>query len=203
MTDEPHIEKVAAFITRDLRNLGVTTRQLLVFEHTHPLAGMQVPAGTVDPPESPAAAVLREVAEETGLTSVTVVDEPMRAPLELAADEWYLDLHGDGRPFLGALDLASPIVRIVREEPDRVLFTGPRRDGEPVEWWAPRSVVTRDLPRWLFHLELTAPAPDEWDRAFDEAEPWRFYWVPIKSTSLRGVWGDWLELMRPRLEAGH
>lgn len=196
-----YIEKVAAFITRDVQQLGVATRQLLVFEHAHPAGGLQVPAGTVDPPEAPAAAVLREVAEESGLTDVAMVGDPARAPLELASDEWYLDLHGAGRAMLRAYDLASPVVRIAREDGSRILLAGARRSGAPVQWWAPRDAATRDVRRWLFHLQLTALAPDAWDRAFDEAELWRFSWVPLEAAPVAGVWADWLALMRPRIEA--
>jgi 8-oxo-dGTP pyrophosphatase MutT (NUDIX family) len=47
-------------------------RELLVFEHRdHPEARTQVPAGGVDGGEDIAAAVVREVAEETGVTLVT------------------------------------------------------------------------------------------------------------------------------------
>jgi 8-oxo-dGTP pyrophosphatase MutT (NUDIX family) len=199
MMQEPHIEKVAAFITRDVRNFGVTTRQLLVFEHAHPLAGVQVPAGTVDPPESLAAAVLREVAEEAGPTTVTVQSDPVRAPLELAADEWYLDLHSEGRAMLRTYDVASPIVHIAREYGSRILLAGTQRNGDRVEWWTPRHSVTRDVRRWLYHLQLTAPAPDTWHRAFDEPEPWHFSWVPLERASLAGVQSDWLALMRQKL----
>jgi 8-oxo-dGTP pyrophosphatase MutT (NUDIX family) len=58
--------KVLAYITHGER--------LLVFRHTDfPEAGIQVPGGSVEPGEDPAAAVLRETEEETGLTAVTLV----------------------------------------------------------------------------------------------------------------------------------
>jgi 8-oxo-dGTP pyrophosphatase MutT (NUDIX family) len=57
-------QKVVAYITHG--------RRLLVFSHPeHPRAGIQVPAGTVEPGEHPDAAVLREAAEETGLPNLT------------------------------------------------------------------------------------------------------------------------------------
>ncbi|MFN3628776.1 MAG: NUDIX domain-containing protein [Casimicrobiaceae bacterium] len=43
----------------------VQAGRLLVFRH--PLAGVQLPKGTIDPGETPAAAALRELAEESGL----------------------------------------------------------------------------------------------------------------------------------------
>jgi 8-oxo-dGTP diphosphatase len=54
-------EKVLVYVTRG--------EDLLVLEHTddHPHAGIQVPAGGVDPGESPARATTRELFEETGL----------------------------------------------------------------------------------------------------------------------------------------
>ena len=60
------IEKVTAFITRE----SVDGHDLLLFKH--PNAGIQIPAGTVEDDETPEEAVLREVSEETGLTSLSV-----------------------------------------------------------------------------------------------------------------------------------
>lgn len=60
--------RVAAYVIR-VR----TVAELLVFDHVGmPEAGTQVPAGGVEPGEELASAVLREAAEETGLTTVTV-----------------------------------------------------------------------------------------------------------------------------------
>src|SRR3954468_14297639 len=61
------LEKVLAYVTRT-RN-GRT--ELLVFEHRdQPAAGVQVPAGTVESGESIAAAVVRELEEESGLSAL-------------------------------------------------------------------------------------------------------------------------------------
>ena len=53
----------------------ITSRnRLLVFAHTDlPEAGVQVPAGTVQPEEEPAAAVMREAEEETGLANLEFI----------------------------------------------------------------------------------------------------------------------------------
>jgi 8-oxo-dGTP pyrophosphatase MutT (NUDIX family) len=60
------IHKVFAYITHGQR--------LLVFRHADfPQAGIQVPAGTVQPDEHPDEAVLREVYEETGLSDFAEV----------------------------------------------------------------------------------------------------------------------------------
>jgi ADP-ribose pyrophosphatase YjhB (NUDIX family) len=62
--------RVAAYV---IRHTG-SGPQLLVFDQIGILdAGTQVPAGGVEPGESLQDAVLREVAEETGLTEISVV----------------------------------------------------------------------------------------------------------------------------------
>jgi 8-oxo-dGTP pyrophosphatase MutT (NUDIX family) len=68
-------EKVLAYITR-------RSDELLVFAHTekYPDAGIQVPAGGVEPGEEPATAVLRETYEESGLA--------LGNPVHLGSYEW-------------------------------------------------------------------------------------------------------------------
>jgi len=63
----PTVHKVTCFITRGDGN------EVLVFRH--PLAGLQLPAGTVEPDEAVVDAALREAREETGLTHLTPVRE--------------------------------------------------------------------------------------------------------------------------------
>ncbi len=58
------VEKVAAYVTR--------SNHLLVFRHVNSDAGIQVPAGTLEPDESPDDGVLREAQEETGLEGLTI-----------------------------------------------------------------------------------------------------------------------------------
>lgn len=61
--------RVAAYVIR-----RHPSPALLVFDHMDfPAAGTQIPAGGVGPGEEPEQAVLREVAEETGLTRLAVV----------------------------------------------------------------------------------------------------------------------------------
>jgi 8-oxo-dGTP pyrophosphatase MutT (NUDIX family) len=55
------IDKAVAAVVRQ----NGAAAELLVFRH--PLAGVQLPKGTVEPGETPAEAVLRELEEESGL----------------------------------------------------------------------------------------------------------------------------------------
>jgi 8-oxo-dGTP pyrophosphatase MutT (NUDIX family) len=75
--------KVFAYITHGQR--------LLVFRHPFvPEAGLQVPAGTVEPGESPEAAVLREAREETGLSGLELVSflgEQIRSMVDFGLQE--------------------------------------------------------------------------------------------------------------------
>ncbi len=194
------VEKVAAFVTRDSRPGDASSRELLVFQHSNPLAGVQIPAGTVKFGESPQDAVLREVAEETGLQPIRIVGEPLLAPLELDEDEWYLDLHAGAREAMTSLDLASPNVRVAKTDGGKVLLQSRLSNGGSHEWWASRSMITRDVNRWLFHLVVEENTEDRWERAFDTGEEWSFYWVPVMDDpGLPNKQRKWLELMRPRL----
>ena len=59
------VAKVVAYVTRG--------NSLLVFRHLHvPEAGIQIPAGTLEPGESSDDGVLREAQEETGLDCLAI-----------------------------------------------------------------------------------------------------------------------------------
>ena len=61
-------QKVVCYIVRD--------GQLLVFRHLDEPwdeSGLQVPAGTIEPGETPEVAAVREASEETGLTALRLV----------------------------------------------------------------------------------------------------------------------------------
>lgn len=62
----PTIPKVSVFVIDDYD-------RLLVFEHPYsPSAGIQVPAGTLEPGEQPMTGALRELCEETGKQSFEI-----------------------------------------------------------------------------------------------------------------------------------
>jgi 8-oxo-dGTP pyrophosphatase MutT (NUDIX family) len=69
-------QRVLAYVTRERGG----RKELLVFEHRdHPDAGVQVPAGRVDPGESLEQCLRRELREEAGLERVRILREvPVR-----------------------------------------------------------------------------------------------------------------------------
>lgn len=66
------VRKVCACVVRQ----GDNGPEVLVFDH--PSAGTQLPKGTLDSDEEPADGVLRELAEETGVVSVELVQGAMQ-----------------------------------------------------------------------------------------------------------------------------
>jgi putative (di)nucleoside polyphosphate hydrolase len=107
------IRKAYAYITREADHASA----VLVFRHRDdPEAGIQVPRGTVDDGEDPAATVMREVCEECGLCDARLIgllardieaqpDVPAQGSWErfffhLVApntpDEWEHSVTGDG-----------------------------------------------------------------------------------------------------------
>ena len=66
-----HFKKVVACVLRDLN----TSPKMLVFEHPPPLSDYQIPKGTVEEGEDLLEAVLRELAEESGLKKVHLVNK--------------------------------------------------------------------------------------------------------------------------------
>jgi 8-oxo-dGTP pyrophosphatase MutT (NUDIX family) len=209
MSSDAVLGKVTAFVTRETTG----GRELLVFRH--PNAGVQLPAGTIEPGESPEDAVLREVWEETGLTSVEVVRclDIMAQPL--AADEYVL---------LQSAQLLSASVRNAVPI-DALLHRGWRVrlkqiDGEfaevayedfemrdrlvvksAVEGWLPADTVTQRVERHLFHLRLTAPTPDRWEQFADMGFTFELYWTALDEIDdLVPVQQDWLNSIRDQLQ---
>lgn len=114
-------------------------RLLLLAHPDHPEAGLQVPAGTMEPGEAPEDAALREAREETGLTDLTIVAFLGRQSFDLRPfgrdevhDRWFFHLS------CGA------------ETPERwrVRETTPATDEPPIRFelfWAPLNETLPSL----------------------------------------------------------
>ena len=206
---ELELSKVTALITRDA-DLG---RELLIFEH--PTAGFQLPAGTVEPDKSPEAAVLRETAEETGLTDVKIAAHLDTLQHPLAPDERMV--------FKRCLLQASPgkygtlyksivlnrgvTVRVIGCEDDYVRVTYPQyalERGELVvvsskTGWLQRQLLTDNVQRHLYHLNALQPTPTQW-RVKTDGHCFKLFWVPLAhEIGLISGQQCWLDQVRDRL----
>ena len=81
-----YVEKVCPVI---LRQQG-TSWQILAFRH--PKAGTQLIKGTVEEDERPEAAVLRELAEESGIEQAIIVKKIGELGLQKTRQHWHLFL---------------------------------------------------------------------------------------------------------------
>ncbi|MFC6717982.1 NUDIX domain-containing protein [Natrialbaceae archaeon GCM10025810] len=133
----PTVDKAYAYATR--RSGG--TLELLVFEQEKPGAGVQVPKGTVEDGEAPHTAVVRELAEESG------VDAPLGVS-HLTSDHWY----HERRETLYRRHFYHVPVREPREAWDHAVIGGGEDDGLVFScfWAEPASVsLSRDMDDYL------------------------------------------------------
>ncbi len=190
------IEKVSAFITRE----GAAGRELLVFAHPNPLAGIQVPAGTVDPGEAPEHAVLRETWEESGLSAVRIVQSLPAFTTDLP-DGWYAltqpttfrqapaqdapaqDI-GLGRGTIMPRASYFSLQRIVGEWAQVTYEQDDPHSDPPFQFvyttgWVPAHLLASRLLRTLYHLKTLEPTPDTWEHLAEDRYPFRFSWLPL------------------------
>ena len=165
------VEKVTAFITRWQRE----GPELLVLRH--PSAGLQLPVGTVKINESLENAVLREVAEETGLADVKMVTYLGSIESTLSGNERVILLMT--KLFTSpAYDSSSEGYMLGRGLPIRVTdnfgkYTAilcdpldpdeqPPVRRQDVSGYVRSSVLGRHIRRHMFQLRPTVHTPDTW-----------------------------------------
>jgi 8-oxo-dGTP pyrophosphatase MutT (NUDIX family) len=179
------LEKVTIFLTRG----NGAARQLLLLHH--PYAGIQLPAGTVEPGEAPQAAAVRETAEETGLTAVTVAaylgaEEwvvPGRAPLvtpatvyarpNVSSFGWATLPRGSG---VQLLRRQPPFAHVTYEEWDDLLH--PHYLTYQITGWVEERCLGRGELRHFFHLETAAATPPQW-RVETDNHLFTLFWAPL------------------------
>jgi 8-oxo-dGTP pyrophosphatase MutT (NUDIX family) len=195
--------KVTVFITRD-RPAG---RELLLLRH--PYAGLQLPAGTVEPGEQPEAAALREAHEETGLREITVsryLGAEHWAPpdghrlLQRAATVY---ARPDVTSFAWARLPRSVVVALLREQPPFVQVRYEEWDDEErrayvtyqISGWIEQSALIGRVERHFFHLETTEASPETWE-VFTDNHRYRLFWASLDALPrLEAYQNDWLRFL--------
>ena len=183
------IQKVTAFVTRLVEGQA----ELLLMEH--PMAGIQLPAGTVELGESLEAAVIRETAEETGLERVQLVGELGQIDLELPENERIVtrvtklfDSPASDASSVGGFGLTrGSLVKIqqiqgsfaeVTSDPLDLSRTPPVRVNG-VAGFVRLSLLTGWVERHMYHLTAVQVAPNEW-QSFSDGVAYRLFWVPLR-----------------------
>jgi 8-oxo-dGTP pyrophosphatase MutT (NUDIX family) len=198
-----YLAKVTAFVTRQAAG-----GEMLLFRH--PYAGVQFPAGTVEEGETLEQAVLREVAEETGLENVRIVARIGQRD-ELPPGVTHVILHTTrvySRPSLESFDWAGLrrgiAVRLLRRQGGFAQVTYEESDFSPnptylsyqITGWVPEERLARANRRTFFHLELVGEAPDQWEQRTD-SHRFSLFWVPLGSLDrIESPQKDWLDLAR-------
>lgn len=198
----PALEKVTAFLTRQVGS----KRQLLLFRH--PTAGIQLPAGTVEPDEPPEQAVIRELIEETGIGACrrvallgTLVKD-LAAPQRIVTSTEHPRGAPDAEPEVGVRSLRRGLPVLVREErpgwaqafcQELDMSRSPPAILSEFGGWVPAASLGTRVVRYLWHLALLSDERDRWEH---EADGHRFrpFWADLEpQPSLVAGQDEWLE----------
>ncbi len=188
--------------------------ELLLFRH--PYAGIQLPAGTVEPGESPEAAGLREAREETGLEDLKILRSLGRREEPLPQDRRPI-LTGTrvfARPDAGSFEWAhlprGAVVTLTGRSQagfTQVSYTEWDRLPDPgyismqITGWVPDAALAERRVRHFYLLESAQETPAEWDVAVDW-HTYRLFWAPLDALpELIAPQDSWLEFLPPELRA--
>lgn len=180
------LEKVTAFILRKMAS-GI---DILLLQH--PFAGTQFPAGTVNPGENPQNAVIREVAEETGLKNLSIKTNLGSRDTILPPNQAVL-IHPTkvfSRPDPGSFDWVqvSPglwlnvhrrlngYTQISYLEPDQL--PEPAYTTYQITGWVPDEVLSKLQRRHFFLFEFSGQTPTTW-KVNSDHHTFILSWIPI------------------------
>jgi 8-oxo-dGTP pyrophosphatase MutT (NUDIX family) len=182
------VEKVTAIITRERDGI----KEVLLFQH--PNAGVQVPAGTVDPGEAIEDAVIREGQEETGLESLRLVQylgtienelEPGQQVLTEVATI-YLEPDFDSLPYRQTLGRGVS-VRPGETRNDFSYIQHLEYDQLPdptciifnLSGWIRSDILCPQKRRHLYELTTTEATPQNWQLVSDGGRIFKPFWTPL------------------------
>jgi 8-oxo-dGTP pyrophosphatase MutT (NUDIX family) len=180
------IEKVTAFVIRR----SPDGYDLLLFKH--PTAGIQIPAGTVEPGEAPETAALREAAEETGLSGLRIrrylgcLDEALPERYRLIGAPTKVFSRPDPSSFDWAQFRRGITVRLDRPSGDFTQVTYEEFDRIPdpdyvtyrITGWVPNHTLAETGKRHFFLLAYEGPSRDRWETDTDHHR-FTLFWAPV------------------------
>ena len=207
MADTVH--KVTAFITRDLKD----HREILVFQH--PTAGIQLPAGTVEPGEDIETAVIREAQEETGIQTFRLQSHLGDIQNELNDGECIftqttqarLEPNTQSMPYERAFGRGVTVTfhesingwsHISYNEYNQ------RPNPQSIRWrvdgWVPDETISFDKPRHFYHLTTPEETPERWTQIADGKHTFEPFWTPLTpKPNLISPQATWLDAVHNKL----
>lgn len=205
------VEKITAFVTRTTP----TGLELLLFEH--PNAGVQIPAGTVNPGETPAEAATREVIEETGLTDLTVPHyldatlEKLPKDQRIVAEHTKVYAHPDLTSFDWAYIRPGITVTIKRRTKKftQIFYKEFNRVPDPgyvsmaIKGWVPKSVLADAIRRYFYHLVFKGKSEERW-QVFADHHRFTPFWAPLHDLpDIIPPQDEWMVFLDKRFNADH
>lgn len=196
------IEKVVAFIVRKKEQ----QLQLLIFKH--PANGYQLPAGTVEENEQLEVALRREVAEETALTNIKVIQKLGEKTIFLDQNQavltqtlrffsWPAQAAKRHGPLctrglkLNTFERKVGFTRVRYEEFD--LNKEPPILLRDSEGWVPSEFLTREIRRHFYLITIADEDREHWKVQSDFGYIFECQWVDVDAIPTLS-WGqsEWL-----------
>jgi 8-oxo-dGTP pyrophosphatase MutT (NUDIX family) len=179
----PELLKVTCFVVR----AGADGPQVLLLRH--PFAGVQFPAGTVEPGEAPEAGGLREAREETGLAGfgpARLVGEQVERLAPPAAVMLVTSPRPDRASNSRATLRNGYNVVVEREAEGFVQVTFEEFDRAPdpqyvtyrLTGWVAAEALARARRRFFYVLPFDGETPDAWEVS-DDGHTWTLFWAPV------------------------
>lgn len=196
------IEKVVAFIVRKKEQ----QLQLLIFKH--PANGYQLPAGTVEENEQLEVALRREVAEETGLTNIKVIQKLGEKTIFLDQNQavltqtlrffsWPAQAAKRHGPLctrglkVNTFERKVGFTRVRYEEFD--LSIEPPTLLRDSEGWVPSEFLTRETRRHFYFITAADEDRDHWKIQSDFGYIFECQWVDVDAIpTLSWEQSEWL-----------
>ncbi|MCE5314618.1 MAG: NUDIX domain-containing protein [Armatimonadota bacterium] len=181
------LEKVTAFVTRDTEH----GPQLLLFEH--PVAGIQLPAGTVEEGELHLNAVLREATEETGLHGFSIgqyigsIDTCLPKDLRFILRTTKVYARPDCQSFdwaefrrgisVSCHRTKDGYSHVTYEEGDQ--YPNPNYITYSITGWVPSGILAKCERRYLYHLTYNGDCSEQWSLHCDN-HLFHLFWAPLE-----------------------